>query len=503
MDTSSNKRLFTACFVALMATSFIFMFRAMFITEWGIEFDLSETQKGEILGVGLWPFALSIVLFSLIVDKIGYGKVLGFAFLAHVISILLIVFANGFSMLYAGTFILALGNGAVESAINPIITTMYPKEKIKRLSFLHAAWPGGMLVAGLLGIFLGSGIVWQIKYSLVFIPVGLYGFLLLHQRFPVQERVLAGVTFKEMFKELGFVGVSIIVYLIISQLSDVFGFSASAKYILLSVTISVAVYWIRSFGKPLFLILMLIMIPLATTELGTDSWIIDLMSPEIERIGLNRAWILIYTAILMTLVRLLAGKFMKRISPFLLLALASGISAVGLFGLSLAEGLLIIMATTVFGIAKAFFWPTMLGIVSEQFPRGGALTLNVIAGTGMIGTGIIGTVLLGFVQDTSFDKNLLKYDRENFTQLHEKYVTIEKESAFGIYKMLDSKAVFDATEKEKTTIHEMQLFSKKTALKYVAILPIITMISYLLLELWFKRLGGYQSVIIDSNTIEK
>ena len=103
--------MFWTCFFALVATSFGFIIRAQIIGDLGLHFNLSETQKGEILGVGLWPFSLSIILFSLIIDKIGYGRSLWFAFSCHVVSALVTVFAKNYWMLYLGTFILALGNG--------------------------------------------------------------------------------------------------------------------------------------------------------------------------------------------------------------------------------------------------------------------------------------------------------------------------------------------------------------------------------------------------------
>ena len=75
-----QKRLFWGCFIALIATAFGFVVRSMVINDWGTDFGLTEVQKGEIFGVGLWPFALSIILFSLVIDKIGYGRAMVFAF---------------------------------------------------------------------------------------------------------------------------------------------------------------------------------------------------------------------------------------------------------------------------------------------------------------------------------------------------------------------------------------------------------------------------------------
>ena len=101
---SNARRLFWAGFIALVATAFGFIVRTQVINEWGTQFNLSETQKGEIFGVGLWPFALSIVLFSLVVDRIGYGKAMVFAFACHVASAVITILAQGYWGLYIGTF---------------------------------------------------------------------------------------------------------------------------------------------------------------------------------------------------------------------------------------------------------------------------------------------------------------------------------------------------------------------------------------------------------------
>src|SRR3954471_12079014 len=106
-----EKLLFWACFIALIATAFGFVVRTQIIADWGREFSLSKTEQGQIFGVGLWPFSISIVLFSLIIDKIGYGKAMVFAFLCHALSAYLTITAPGYTSLYWATFVVALGNG--------------------------------------------------------------------------------------------------------------------------------------------------------------------------------------------------------------------------------------------------------------------------------------------------------------------------------------------------------------------------------------------------------
>src|SRR3712207_6640703 len=84
--SQEQMRLFIGCIVALVATSFGFIIRALILNDWGVQFNLSETQKGAIAGAGLFPFAISIILFSLIIDRIGYGRTMVFAWIGHVLS---------------------------------------------------------------------------------------------------------------------------------------------------------------------------------------------------------------------------------------------------------------------------------------------------------------------------------------------------------------------------------------------------------------------------------
>ena len=150
--SAEAKKTFAVCFAALVATSFCFILRAFSIGAWGKEFDLSQTQMGELAGVGLWPFAISIVLLSLIIDKIGFKMTLWFAAACHLLGLILILQANGYWSLYWGTFVLSLGNGAVEAGINPLIAREFRHDKTTWLNRLHAGWPAGFVLGGLLAL---------------------------------------------------------------------------------------------------------------------------------------------------------------------------------------------------------------------------------------------------------------------------------------------------------------------------------------------------------------
>src|SRR3954471_18206435 len=95
-QAAPDMKVFWCVFIALITTSFGFIIRAFSIGDWGTEFGLTATQQGEILGVGVWPFAISIVVFSLIIDRIGYKTALGFAFICHVLSVVLTITAKDY-----------------------------------------------------------------------------------------------------------------------------------------------------------------------------------------------------------------------------------------------------------------------------------------------------------------------------------------------------------------------------------------------------------------------
>ncbi len=494
---TADMGLFWGCFIALIATSFGFIARVLTENEWAAEFGLSNTESGQILGVGLWPFAISIVLFSLFIDKVGYKAAMYFGLVCHIVSSLVLATADGYWGLYIGTLILALGSGTVEAYINPVVATMFSKDKTKWLNILHAGWPGGLVIGGIITILLGSALGWRLKLALVLIPSIAYAFMLFKKEFPTQERVAANVSYKDMLGEVGGVGAFLIMVMIMSEIGNVFALSPAIIYGVAILSAFAFAYYTKSLlGRPLFIILLLIMVLLATTELGVDSWITSLMASSMEEIGIAAGWVLVYTSLIMMLLRFYAGPIVHRISPLGLLAVSAALAALGLIALSKATGISILLAATLYGVGKSFFWPTTLGVVAEQFPKGGALTLNAMAGFGMIAVGILGAPALGAFQDQYIDNAVKKESVE----MHAKYISKDKSGIFGAYKALDTdKVAAEGTDAEKASIDAIQANSQKGTLSTVAYLPMIMFICYILLILYFRSRGGYKPVDISES----
>ncbi len=500
----NRPRVFLGCFIALVATAFGFIIRATIIDDWRVQFNLSQTQIGYIQGAGLYPFAISIILFSLVVDYIGYGVSMIFAFAGHVLSLVITLTARDFAQLYAGQFLFALANGIVEAVINPVVATMYGRQKTHYLNVLHAGWPGGLVLGGLLALGLGmlplnfgDSVLWKVKMGLVALPTLAYGVLLFGQRFPVQERVAAGVSYLEMLREFGIASCFITLALLVlglNQILEVFGILlpwsvAGALVVVPTILFGLLV---RSFGRPMFVFLLLVMFLLATTELGTDSWIADIMGSVLQSQNAGDL-VLVYTSFIMFVLRFFAGPIVHVISPLGLLAVSAALATIGLVTLSHAgtAASLIFIAATIYGFGKTFFWPTTLGVVSEQFPKGGALTLNAIAGVGMLAVGTLGNPLIGMLQDRQIDRLLA----ERYTELHER-VMVEKHAMLGKYRALDEAKLATLTDEEQELVLSVVREARQATLQQIAVLPAIMFICYVGLLVYFLSRGGYKAEVL-------
>ncbi len=210
-----------------------------------------------------------------------------------------------------------------------MVATLFPREKTKWLNRLHAGWPGGLVLGGILALAMGSA-GWRYKVALLFLPVIGYGVLMVGRKFPVNERVAAGVSYKPMLQQVGILGALIAVSMIVRELGNTFGWQPWLQVLVGLILVAGFGAYVRTLGQPLFIVLLLIMIPLATTELGTDGWIPDLMRPEMSKLGLAGGWVLIYTSLIMLVLRFFAGPIVHKLSPLGLLAASAAVAALGL-----------------------------------------------------------------------------------------------------------------------------------------------------------------------------
>lgn len=526
---STNMILFWGCFIALITTAFGFITRVFLVDAWSEAFDLNPAQAGRLVGIGIWPFFVSIIFFSLFIDRVGYKIAMIFAFIGHSIWGIMGYLGyqqlqvgnidTAYNLLYWGSLIFALGNGTVEAFINPVVATIFNKNKTKWLNILHAGWPGGLVLAGIIVIGLGN-VEWWIKIVITVIPALLYFLILIRQKFPENERVAAGVSYKEMLQEFGIGGAILVSFLFVLQLNDFFKPEPDdflMRYNIIGIGILMVVlfgWYVRTLGRPILLFLCFTIMPLAITELGTDSWIQSIMQSVTNKQGFDAGWVLIYTSAIMLVLRLFAGKILHKISPLTLLALSSVLAIFGLYTLSISTGWFIFLAATLYGLGKTFFWPTTLGVVAEQTPKGGALTLNAISGIGMLTVGMLGAPIIGVFQSNSqinelqISTDLAQIAPPELVDNGTFKLPLKDKTIYSIidYKEVDSnklnQAIDNADNKEVINglIEKLKTDGTQKALSSIIIFPIIMLICYLILIFYFRSKGGYKPIELSEKT---
>jgi fucose permease len=342
--------MFAASCVALIVTAMSFAIRGDNMAAIGNQFHLSNEQLGYIGSTAFWGFTLAMMVGGPLCDVLGLKRIVWLAFGCHLVGIIAVACANGYNMLYAGTLFMGIGNGAVEAACNPLIATIYPEEKTKKLNNFHVWFPGGQVIGGLVAYAISqfdlSSIThyapWRFKTLTMLVPLAAYGFMFLGQQLPRTERVEAGVSSKSM--------------------------------------------WLACIN-PLFLLMLVCMLMTASTELGPNSWIPDILAKSANASGIL---VLVWITGLMAVGRQFAGPVVHRLNPSGMLLFSAICSAGGLFWLSKAQGQVpTFAAATVFAIGVCYFWPTMIGFTSERCPRTGALGLALMGGMGMLSVSIV------------------------------------------------------------------------------------------------------------------
>jgi len=495
--------IFLASFLTLIAAGMGFAIRGAVLGDWSTQYGFTKFELGIITGGGLWFFGIVIMAASLITDRLGYKAILSLAFTAHIVSALITLAATpvyeqfgqrgAFWCLNLGMWLFAIGNGLCEAVINPLVATLYPKRKTHYLNILHAGWPAGLVIGALLAkFFVGPGAAlqqlrWEIPMCFFLIPTLIYGIITIKEHFPISEARAAGVTFGRMLAE---------------------------------------------FASPILLFILLLQACVGYVELGTDSWITTITDEIVKGQGL---YLFIWASSVMFVLRFFAGPIVEKINPAGLLCISACLGCIGLVLIGTIEigreetVLAAWAAVTIYALGKTFYWPTMLGMVGERFPRGGALTMGAVGGIGMMSAGLLGGPGIGFKQDYFASNHLQKisppaYERYQAPQDNH-FLTFKTRGLDGAKvgvvrdpkgpgtelaattEMLESKGIdnkeIDAlnawwsdakasAETDEPAVDESVLSGGQMALLYTAAVPAFMAFGYLLLVVYFRMKGGYK-----------
>jgi MFS family permease len=456
---SSRRFLFVCSCIALVTSAFTFIVRGAVLQDMGDAFGLTQEQKGGVEGAVFLGMALSMLLGGFICDALGMKRILILAFISHLGGSLGTIFAphnsTSYYWLYGSSLLMGFGNGFTEVGINPLIATLYSDKKTHYLNILHAWWPGGLVIGGLSAValhkFIPNGIaglaLWQASLMLIALPAFAYGVMLLPSKFPATERVASGVSTGDMFKEC---------------------------------------------FRPMFLLWGLCMFLTAATELGPQKWQASVMESIAKFDG---TLVLVYTSGMMFVLRHFAGPIAHKISPTGMMLVSSILAGVGLYLLSFADsGVTAIAYATVFGLGIAFFWPTMLGVTAERFPKGGALALALMGSIGNLSISqvlpqmgrIVDTYAVQYVEknaDSAAQKEMLKFEND-------KPIALKPDAI----KLMDPK--------DKLIGEDAQSEGYRMAFRWVSLLPTVLVVLFGGIILYDRSRGGYKPEILISREEE-
>ena len=434
-----RNKLFILSVLALVTAGMAFSIRGSILSDLQkVFFDAVDPVHAAGLitsaaGVAFLGFAISIFIGSPLCDALGMGRLLALAGLLFLVGTLTTLFAakiaSGGSIywvLWGGFLFVGLAHGLVEAVINPLIATLYPEDKTHKLNVLHAWWPGGLIIGGLIGTFLGHN--WQLQLGLILIPTLLFSLMIIGTKFPPTERVAASVSTGEMIKEA---------------------------------------------FNPLFIVWFLCMFLTAASELAPGQWVDAALT---RTVGFKGILLLVYVSGLMFVMRHFAGTLAHKVSPIGLMWISSLLACIGLVLLSVANSPITgLLAATVWGVGVCYMWPTMLGVTSERFPKGGALLMGIMGSAGNLSIYFV-LPWLGGIYDTAKVASA-KAQNLDFTQLSETAKTDPNAAAI---------------------LNTILSHASEVSFKAVAILPGILLLVFGGLWLYFKSQGGYKAVRLDA-----
>lgn len=483
----NRQQLLIAGFLTLIAAGIGFAVRGGILSVWSTKYGFTMTELGGITGGGLIGFGFFILITGVLIDSIGYKKLMMVALVCHVISALMLfaatpVFnASGkgacYNLMFWSMFIFAVGNGICEGVINPLTSTLYPKQKTHYLNILHAGWPAGLVIGGL--IVYGKDVVaWEVLMATFLVPVAIYGFITFKESFPKTAAQEGDISYAGMFGNI--VG-------------------------------------------PFFVILLLAHACVGYVELGTDSWINAITGAIMNSAALGTS-LFIYTSLLMTALRFFAGPIVHQISSLGLLLASALIGATGLYLVCIGDSVpFMFFAATVYAVGKTFLWPTMLGVVGERFPQSATVAMAMLGCVGMLSAGYLGGPGIGYKQDYFASKHLESLNADTYARvqapnedgflmfpkikgidgakagmlkddgkamLNDVKIAGDEIDSESFKSLKEQKDWWEANKKfaetDKEPVAEASLLGSRMAIRYTAIVPCAMALLYLVLLVCFK-----------------
>lgn len=351
--TNKNRLFYASCF-ALITTAFSFAIAAGILDQLKTELGLTASQAGIATSMWFLGFPISMVIGGLIYHKVGGKVIMQFAFFAHAVGILLLIFSGSFVGLLMANLLIGLGNGCTEAACNPMIADAYEGNAVSTmLNRFHMWFPGGIALGSLLSGFMNDnlGILGRDQVWLLLIPTLIYAVLFWGQSWPkakVEEAATMGGNLKAMF-------------------------------------------------TPLFLFIAVCMTLTAISEFGPNQWV----GPILSKSGAHPMIILALTAGLMAVARYFGGNMVAKFDQTGVLLGSAVLATIGIYLFSTQTGSMAYVAAVFFALGIAYFWPNMIGLVATKVPKSGALGMSIIGAVGMFSSSIFQPIIGGWIDSNT------------------------------------------------------------------------------------------------------
>ncbi len=517
---NNEKRLLLAGFTAILAAGMGFALRGGIFDNWAVEFGFTSLQLGAIGGAGFTGFCFGIIVGGILADRLGYGKLVMAAFALHVLSALVTFTATGggaYNSLLWGMFIFALANGTLEAVANPLVATLFPQNRTHFLNILHASWPLGMVLGGVAGWILDDQLKvhWKIQLALYLVPTLIYGLMFLGQKMPKSEASQKGLKLGEMFKDVGMLGGLVVCFLLamffrgvlVAWMPDA---ATPAGYAIgAALLVAIAVITKFSPGSILLFVLFAAHALVGAVELGTDGWIQNITGNILS--SQEGKFLFIFTSLVMFGLRFTAHFIEKhlKLSPIGILCICAVLACIGL---NLTSGVTsfggAVLALAIYALGKTFFWPTMLAVASDRFPRTGAVAISIMGGIGMMSAGLLGSPGLGYAKDRFAGEELRIANAAVFEQ--NKAAGPSSFLFFAPSVAIDGKKLGEIKAKPKAersandaAITEADIRGDRRTLTADSFIPATMAVIFLALLIYFRSIGGYRAVSLTTTSSDK
>jgi len=352
---NKNRLFYGSCF-ALITTAFSFGIRAGILPQLGGAFDLSGQELGFINSMWFLGFPISMILGGLFYHTIGPKRIMQFAFLTHMLGIILTIYSGGYVGLLISTLLIGIGNGCTEAACNPMIADAYEgKEMNTLLNRFHMWFPGGIVLGSLISKFMtDADLGWQAQIWVIVIPTLIYVYLFYGQEFPKSKVEAAN-----------------------------------------SVTGN-----LKAMATPIYIFILGCMALTAISEFGPQQWTSLIMQSS----GAQPMLILALVTGLMAVGRYFGGDIVHKFDQTGVLLGSAVLAAIGIFLFSTQTGPMVYVAAIFFALGVCYFWPNMIGFVAEKIPASGALGMSIVGGMGMFSTSIFQPIIGGWIDNSTVEQ---------------------------------------------------------------------------------------------------